>query len=126
MRTLTPVKVAAGDSTFVFDWSALTKNGLGRDFVPHSLYRMTIGHYTQSLTELENQFFDLETLATAMYSQDVPTDNPLSVSTLKDTKTMAPFTGIDNTGTWIMALFCDPQWCGNPAPWFLTVLQTCN
>lgn len=123
---LTPIKVAAGDSTFIVDWSQLTKNGLGRDWVPRSLSRMTIGHYTQTLAELENQFFDLDTLATASYTQYLPYDEPTPVSGLKEAKTSAPFPGIDNTGTWILALFCDPQWCGNPAPWFLTVLQTCN
>jgi hypothetical protein len=123
---LTPIKVAAGDTTFIVDWSQLTKNALGRDWVPRSLSRMTIGHYTQSLTELENQFFDLDTIATASYSQYIAYDQPTPVSDLTEAKTSAPFPGIDDTGTWILALFCDPQWCGNPAPWFLTVLQTCN
>jgi hypothetical protein len=123
---LTPIKVAAGDTTFIVDWSKLTKNGLGRDWVERSLSRMTIGHYTQSLTELENDFFDLDTLATASYTQYLEFDQPTPVSGLKEKTTQAPFPGIDNTGTWILALFCDPGLCGNPAPWFLTVLQTCN
>ena len=126
IHSLTPIKVAAGDATFTVDWSALTKNGLGRTWITRSLSRMTIGHYTQSLTELENQFFDLDTLATASYSQYIPTDDPLSVSGLKEKTSMAAFPGIDNTGTWILALFCDASLCGNPAPWFLTVLQPCN
>jgi hypothetical protein len=123
---LTPIKVAAGDTSLVIDWSALTTNGLGRPFQAHSLGRFTIGHYTQTLTELENSFFDLETIGTAMYSGAIPSDDPVAVSTLKETTTGAAFPGIDNTGTWILALFCDTVVCGNPAPWFLTVLQTCN
>ena len=126
LHGLTPIKVAAGDTTFIVDWSTLTKNALGRDWAPRSVSRMTIGHYTQTLTELENDFFDLETLATASYTQYLEVDQPTSVSGLKEKTTQAPFPGIDNTGTWILAVFCDSSYCGNPAPWFLTVLQTCN
>jgi hypothetical protein len=126
LQSLTPIKVAAGNPNLTIDWSGLTKNALGRDWQKRYLYRMVVGHYTQSLTDLENQFFNLETIASTLYSQDIPSDDPLSLSGMKEKTSGAAFTGIDNTGVWIMALFCDPMECGNPAPWFLTVLQTCN
>lgn len=124
LHQLTPLKVMPGDTNLTIDWSGLTKNGLGRDFIPRSLYRLTVGHYTQSITELENQFLNIDALGTT-YSEDVPSDEPLSLAGLKDSSGNA-FTGIDGTGTWILALFCDPAYCANPAPWFLTVLSPCN
>jgi hypothetical protein len=126
IHSLTPIKLAAGDANVMIDWSALTQNGLGRAWLPRSITKLTVGHYTQSLTELENDFFDLETIPSAMYTAYVPSDQPISLSSLKEKTTSAAFTGIDDTGTWILALFCDPAYCGNPAPWFLTVLQTCK
>jgi hypothetical protein len=126
LQSLIPIKIAAGDTSFMVDWSGLSKNALNRDWIKSSISKLVIGHYTQSLTELENQFFDLETISTNIYSEYVPDDTPISVSGLKEETTSAAFPGIDNTGTWIMALFCDPSFCGNPAPWFLTILQTCN
>jgi hypothetical protein len=126
IHALTPIKISAGDASIMVDWSALTTNGLGRDWIKRSIVELTVGHYTQSLSDLENNFFDLKTSATALYTEYVPSDDPISLNGLTEQTTSAPFTGIDSTGTWIMALFCDPGECGNPAPWFLTILQTCN
>lgn len=125
LQKLTPLGLPAANPNITVDWSALTTNGLGRAWQSRSITKLTVGHYTQSLTELENQFFDLETIATTLYSEYVPSDDPISLAGLKDAQ-MNAFPGIDGTGTWIMALFCDPSYCGNPAPWFLTVLKTCN
>jgi hypothetical protein len=125
LQKLTPLGLPAGNPNITVDWSGLTMNGLGRTWEARSITKLTVGHYTQSLTELENQFFDLETIATSLYSEYVPSDDPISLSGLKDAQ-MNAFPGIDDSGTWIMALFCDPKYCGNPAPWFLTVLKPCN
>lgn len=125
LQKLTPLGFPAGNPNITVDWSALTTNGLGRAWQSRSITKLTVGHYTQSLTDLENQFFDLETIATELYSEYVPSDDPISLSGLKDAQ-MNAFPGIDDTGTWIMALFCDPNYCGNPAPWFLTILKTCQ
>jgi hypothetical protein len=125
LQKLTPLGLPAGSPNITVDWSGLTMNGLGRTWEARSITKLTVGHYTQSLTELENQFFDLETIAASLYSAYVPSDEPMSLSGLKDAQ-MNPFPGIDDSGTWIMALFCDPKYCGNPAPWFLTVLKTCK
>lgn len=48
----------------------------------------------------------------------------LNLSTLTEETSAAPFTGIDGTGTWILALKCTK--CTNPAPWFLTILTACQ
>jgi len=125
LQKLTPIGLPAGNPNIMVDWSKLTTNGLGRTWQSRSITKLTVGHYTQSLTDLENDFFDLETIATSLYSEYVPSDDPISLSGLKDAQ-MNAFPGIDDSGTWIMALFCDPKYCGNPAPWFLTVLKTCK
>ena len=125
LQKLTPVSIAPGATNLIVDWSKMTKNGLGRDWIPRSISKISVGHYTQSLTELENQFLDLESIPTAMYSKYVPSDEPISLDGLKDDGG-ALFSGIDGTGTWVLALFCDPNYCGNPAPWFLTILKPCN
>ncbi|HTQ08331.1 MAG TPA: hypothetical protein VMI54_30965 [Polyangiaceae bacterium] len=125
LHALTPIKIAAGSTDLMVDWNALTMNGLGHDWVSRSIGEITVGHYTQSITELENQFLSLQDIATTMYTGYVPSDDPISLTGLKDDQGNV-FQGIDNTGTWILALFCSPMNCSNPAPWFLTVLQTCN
>ncbi len=125
LHSLTPIKIAAGTTNVMVDWSQLTMNGLGHEWVSRSIGEITIGHYTQSITELENQFLNLQDIAATMYTGYVPSDDPLSLTGLKDENGNV-FTGIDNTGTWIMALFCSPMNCSNPAPWFLTILQPCN
>ena len=50
------------------------------------------------------------------------TENQL-LSELKERDSGLPFAGIDNTGIWLIGLFCGD--CVNPTPWFLTVLQPC-
>jgi|GEM_PF-848453 len=125
LEKLTPVNIAPGSTSLMVDWNKMTKNGLGRDWLSRSITKISVGHYTQSLTELENQFLDLETIPTAIYSKYVPDDSPISLDGMKDAGGAA-FTGIDGTGTWVLALFCDPSYCSNPAPWFLTILKPCN
>jgi hypothetical protein len=42
----------------------------------------------------------------------------------KETKTNAPFAGIDDTGTWLVGLICGN--CRNPAPWYMTIAKPCT
>jgi hypothetical protein len=125
LDALTPVTVPAGTSTLTVDWSGMTMNGLGRPWVTRSLNRALIGRYTQSLTELESGFLDLESLADDIYSLEIDTDEPTSLAGATS-ETGQAFPGIDGSGTWILALFCDPRYCANPAPWYLTILEPCN
>jgi len=125
LEKLAPVSIQAGMTNIMVDWTKMTTNGLGREWIPRSISKISVGHYMQSLTELENQFLDLETIPTAMYSKYVPSDDPTLLDGMMD-DAGNPFTGIDGTGTWVLALFCDPNYCGNPAPWYLTILKPCN
>lgn len=125
LEALTPVTVPAGTADLTVDWSQMTVNGLGRPWVDRSLNRALIGRYTQSLTELEEGFLDLETLTDEIYGMEIVTDEPISLSGATNDEGQ-PFAGIDGDGTWILALFCDPRYCANPAPWYLTILELCN
>ena len=100
---------------------------LGGTFIPTNIAHAIVGHYTQTATELETQFLDLETIAQTLYPMDIPYGTVLDFSMLMD-KGGNAFKGIDSTGTWLVALVCTT--CRNPAPWYLTILQpnpaSCN
>jgi len=125
LEALTPVAVPAATPALTVDWSQMTTNGLGRPWVPRSLNRALVGRYRQSLTELENQFLGLESLSEDIYSIELPTDEPISLAGAMS-EAGQPFPGVDDDGVWVLALFCDPSYCGNPAPWYLTILEPCN
>jgi hypothetical protein len=83
-----------------------------------------VAHYQQALPELEDRFLELETIASTGYQATVQSDEPTLLSALED-QAGNPFPGIDDTGVWVLALFCD-RYCDNPAPWYLTVLEPCE
>jgi hypothetical protein len=123
LQTLTPVNIPAGEVNINVDWSDMTVNGLGREFRQRSIDEVLVAHYTQEVPELEDRFLDLELIADGMWRGQVPAGDDLTLTELVDENGGA-FTGIDGNGTWVLALFC--RTCGNPAPWFLTRLQTCQ
>jgi hypothetical protein len=122
LTSLTPVWIPAGKANVTVDWSMMTVNGLGREFTERSVNRVMVAQYSESVAELKTKFLDIEGIAKHMYRGDVEVGNSLTLTSLKDAN-MQPFTGIDGTGTWILALTCGT--CANPAPWFLTILKTC-
>jgi len=124
LQHLTPVRVPTGKAALTVDWSQLTDNGLGNPWLARSISRAFVGHYNQSLAELQKQFLDLETIATDIYAMDVDADAPISLAGLKDAGGQA-FPGVDATGVWILALSCS-VYCSSPAPWYLTVLKPCD
>ena len=73
-------------------------------------------HLEQSRQRLEN-------IADELYRAPAAAGATVDLTTLIEATTGAPFTGIDGTGTWILALNCGE--CSNPAPWFLTILEPC-
>ena len=124
LRHLAPIRVPQGQAGLSVDWSAMTDNGLGHPWLARSISRVFVGHYTQSLAELETQFFDLETIATDLYTLHVDNDDPVSLTGLKTAGGKA-FSGVDDTGVWVLALSCS-DFCSSPAPWYLTVLKPCD
>jgi hypothetical protein len=126
LHTLHPTGVPAGTAALTLDWSQIQTNALGNDFgntanaATTAITSAIVGHYTQSLSELEGQFLDLETIGQDLYTADIPSGTTLDFTTLMDSAGK-PFTGVTADGTWLVALHCGM--CQNPAPWYLTVLK---
>lgn len=119
LSSLQPLQVPVGTADITIDWSDITVNALGNEFVPTNIDEVMVGHYSLTPAELEDQFLDLELIADNLWRGEVPSDTNLALTCLKD-EAGEPFTGIDGTGTWIIALVCGS--CQNPAPWYLSTL----
>ena len=126
LHSLHPTGVPAGTAALSLDWSQIQTNALGNSFgnsatsPTTSITSAIVGHYGQSLSELESQFLDLQTIAQDLYTANTPYGNVLDFTTLKDSAGN-PFTGVTSDGTWLVGLICGK--CQNPAPWYLTVLK---
>jgi hypothetical protein len=106
-----------------FDWSGLRASAPGTDFDASRISRIVIGHYTQTLAELEATFPRLESMAVDLYQGPAESGTIADLATLTNARGV-PFAGIDSTGTWLLALRCDD--CMNPAPPYLTILEPCG
>jgi hypothetical protein len=125
---LTPMSIPAGTNNVVIDWSSLTQNAMGRvldDDARYKITRVLVASYSKTTAELQtNQnFTGLESLADAKWESKAAdiTSTKLSLSKLANSNGAA-FSGIDAAHTWILALECGE--CLNPAPWYITELQT--
>ena len=115
IESLTAVPVSL-DGPWVFDWSALTTNGLGNTMSLSNIDGMLLGYYEgATIQDLQEQFLDLELIADQTWFVE------LSGTTGFDLAEIPDFTGFTTDGTWILALTCST--CANPAPIFLTVLE---
>jgi hypothetical protein len=123
LHDLTITGVPAGVSALTLDWSQMTTNGLGRAFADGSVTSAVVGHYAQTPAQLESQFLDLDRIALDTYRADIPSGSVLDFTTLKD-DSGAAFPGVDDSGTWLVGLFCGN--CRNPAPWYMTILKPCS
>ncbi len=133
LQSLEPFYVSPGTSNLSVDWSDLSFNAMGRAIDPTSLDEIVIAKYEQGQEELEGELFvDLELIAAAWWSKRLEVDPtrgspPTSVdlSTLETTPGSGEyFAGIDDSGTWLLALRCSG--CRSPAPQFMTVLAPCT
>ncbi|HLK91207.1 MAG TPA: hypothetical protein VKZ18_15015 [Polyangia bacterium] len=126
LHSLHPVGVPAGTAALTLDWSQIQTNALGNSFGNSAGYPTTaitstiVGHYSQSLSQLESQFLDLQTIAEDLYTASAPYGTTLDFTTLRDSAGN-PFTGVTSDGIWLVGLICGN--CDNPAPWYLTVLE---
>ncbi len=123
LHSLTIMGVPAGTAALTLDWSQMKTNALGHEFKEGYVTSAIVGHYTQTPAELEAKFLDLDRIATATYRADVPSGSVLDFTALKDANGAA-FPGIDDQGTWLVGLTCGN--CRNPAPWYMTILETCS
>ena len=123
LHNAAPTGVTAGTANITLDWGMMTTNALGGQFVTTNITSALIGHYTQSVGQLEQDFLNLETLPSALYRGGIDIGTVVDFSMLTTMGGQA-FPGIDDTGTWLLGLECGN--CGIPAPWYLTVLKVCT
>ena len=120
LHSLHPTGVPANTPNLSLDWSQIQTNALGQTFVPTNIANAIVGHYTQTPSQLENQFLDLQTIAEDLYTAEIPSGTVLDFTTLIDQNNKS-FPGVDSDGTWLVALICSG--CRNPAPYYLTILE---
>jgi hypothetical protein len=125
LKSLTPTYIPAGKSNMKIDWSKMTKNALGQTFRAGQITKAFVANYSESPEELSGaKFLDLEIIAKALYRADIEVGSKIDLSVFKKDSDDSPFKGIDSSGTWLVGLQCGD--CKNPAPWYITVLKTCN
>jgi hypothetical protein len=130
LHSLTITGVPGGTAAVTLDWAGMVaagaKNGLGATFRDGYVTRVVVGHYNETPSQLEAKFLDLDRIAIAnqYYSAALTSSTMADLSTLTDEASGAAFTGIDDTGTWLLGLVCGN--CRNPAPWYMTILKPCT
>ncbi len=123
LQSLSPIAVVPGQAALSLDFGNMIKNALGNVWDSSYITSAVIGHYTESAAELENSFPNLDRVATDFYQGAVGSGTVVDLASLT-TVAGQHFAGIDGTGTWLLGLFCDT--CGNPSPWYLTILRPCK
>lgn len=115
LRSLEPVP-ARVEGPWRIDWSALTRNGHGGDFVTTRVDSLMVARFEGlSVQDVEERFLDIEILAAETWTW------PLGAGTSADLGTLGGFPGFADDGVWMLGLLCST--CPNPAPLFLTVIE---
>jgi hypothetical protein len=124
LHDLTPTGIPKGEAAITLDWGDMTKNGLGADFDPTQITRAMVGHYAGGSGQLEQDFLDIELIATELYETKIEAGSTVDFSAMTRKSDGTSFPGIDDTGTWLVALQCGV--CRNPSPWYLSILKPCQ
>lgn len=120
-----PVYVPANRGAITIDWGQMNKNSLGNTYIYGDITQAAVAHFsTSSIADLESQFLKLEDVASGWWSGSVAAGRTIDLSKLVDANGHA-FSGIDDTGIWLTALFCTEN-CNNPAPWSIAFLKPCS
>jgi hypothetical protein len=106
---------------YTVDWSGLTRHADGNSVELLDLDQLMLARYDGlSISELEEQFLDLDLIADALYTADVYGDRTADLSAAVDADGAA-FSGFGAGTLWVLALRCTT--CANPAPPFLTLVE---
>ncbi len=118
---LRAASVSAGDSNLTIDWEYMNTNSNGGQFVPTRISRVVVAQF-QNTCDFASDFLTLAQAADAWYEVDLAfVTTPFDLSSLSGSG--GTFSGIDDVGTWVVALFFDN--CVKPNPWFLSVCHPC-
>ena len=123
LASITRIPVPAGMAELSIDWSQMTTNALGNEYLGTQITNAVVAHYSMTLAELEEQFVFLEERSDGWWEADVLAGTSIALDTLEDADGNT-FAGIDDEGVWLVALRCTTN-CNNPAPWSITVLKPC-
>ncbi|MBN2577117.1 MAG: hypothetical protein JXP73_21320 [Deltaproteobacteria bacterium] len=131
LRDLTPTGLPAGEAAVTLDWGDMTTNAMNRDFDPTQITRAFIGRYDEGSGQLEKSMIDyvelsasgVQLVAPELYMKDIEIGTSVDLSTMKTKSGDKAFAGINESGTWLVALTCGV--CRNPAPWYLSILKVC-
>lgn len=104
-------------------WSQMTENSLGNKYAGALITKAVVARFTESRAELEKDFLHIEEHATGWWQSENLAGRSVNLGTLTD-RDGASFPGIDETATWMVALFCTKE-CNSPAPWSLHFLEPC-
>jgi len=119
------MRVPRATPSISVDWSEMTVNALGNEFLPVQITEAAVAHFPNaSLETLENDFINLQDIAGGWWSGKVKSGRSIELGTLRD-ENDTTFPGIDAQDTWLVALFCTGN-CSNPAPWSITILKPCD
>lgn len=107
--------------TYTADWTNLTQHAGGIPYDAGRIDQLMVARYDGlSLSDIEDDFIDVELIAADIYTADVygldSADLSMAVSA-----TSGAFAGFGANTLWLIALRCTT--CNNPAPPFLTVVQ---
>ena len=120
LSSLTPVSLSA-EGPWIVTWTSLTQTGLGNAISLGNIDGLMVAFYEgKSPSDLASSFFDLELIATSLYTITLSAGSGADLSEAKDASG-ASFGGFSGNGTWLLALTCSS--CANPAPLFLTVVE---
>ncbi len=112
------------DGPWIVGWSGVKKDPVGNTVVYSKLSSLLVAFYEGMTPEmLEEQFLDIELLATSLYEVEIPEgDRSADLADAKERTTGEAFPGFTNTdGVWAIGLLCET--CQNPAPVFMGVLE---
>ncbi|MBN2718136.1 MAG: hypothetical protein JXX14_19985 [Deltaproteobacteria bacterium] len=128
LSNLQKISIPAQTADVFVDWSldvGPLYNSMGKDFIPTDITEAMVAHYAElSPADLKADFLNLENLAEGnIWRKTIQMGTYVNLSELTN-EDGDPFTGIDSTGTWIIALTCGR--CAIPAPWFLSIFSTCE
>ncbi len=122
LQSLQKLSVPAATTSLTTDWSGITLKGDGSKFEATDVDEVMLAHYaSMTVAELQERFLDIEQLADDEWTASVTSGTTSPFTDLDSSK--GAFTGITDQGVWLLALRCTT--CANPAPPFVTVLQTC-
>lgn len=123
LTSLTATQIPPNEAEIAVDWADMTVNAMGHEFTPTSIDEVLVARYSLTPEEMEAEFLSLDRIADEIWRGSVPSGTSTVLSSLKN-DAGEPFSGIDDTGTWIVALVCGG--CANPAPWYLSILKPCT